>query len=83
MKCQDLLARLSDYVDGDLDRDVYEAFRAHLDGCTPCEVVIDNIRQTITLYRSGQPANLPGELQGHLRRVLRDEWHKHFPGGGT
>ena len=83
MKCKDLLALLSDYVDGDLDRKTYEAFRAHLTHCGPCEVVVDNIRQTITLYKSGQPAELPRELQQELRRTLRAKWEATFPSTKT
>ncbi len=79
MKCRELLAKLSDYLDGDIDRDIYEAFRAHLDNCSPCEIVIDNVRHTITLYKSGKPVELPAELRECLRRLLRDRWEAHFP----
>ena len=79
MKCEEMLAALSDYVDGDLAPDVYEAFREHLTACGPCEVVVDTIRQTITVYRCGRPTELPGDLQDHLRRVLRQRWKAKFP----
>lgn len=79
MQCRELLALLSDYVDDDLDREAYEAFREHLADCNPCEVVVDNIRQTITLYKSGRLVELPVELQRQLRRVLRDRWEAEFP----
>lgn len=74
MKCKELLAALSDYVDGDLDPAVYEAFRAHLGGCNPCEIVVDNVRQTITLFKSGQSVELPPELHQELTNVLRTRW---------
>ncbi len=79
MKCEEMLAALSDYVDGDLAPEVYEAFREHLSACGPCEVVVDTIRQTITVYKSGRPTELPVELQEHLRRVLRERWKMKFP----
>ena len=79
MKCEEFLAALSDYVDGDLDKDVYEAFREHIADCNTCEVVVDNIRHTITLYRCGHPVELSAECQQHLRRALRDRWESLFP----
>ncbi|MBN2475705.1 MAG: zf-HC2 domain-containing protein [Pirellulales bacterium] len=79
MKCEELLAALGDYLDGSLDPEVYESFREHLEGCCPCEVVIDNIRQTITLYKCGQTVELPCELHQHLRHLLRERWEAMFP----
>ena len=69
---------MGDYVDGDLDPAVYEAFRAHLGGCNPCEIVLDNVRQTITLFKCGQAVELPPELHQELLRVLRDRWEAVF-----
>jgi anti-sigma factor RsiW len=82
MKCKDLLAALNEYVDGDLDPGVCEAFEAHLADCNPCEVVVDNIRRTITLYKCGEPVELPRELHEHLCRLLRARWNAVFPAGG-
>jgi len=81
MKCKELLATLGDYVDGDLDPQAYEAFQEHLGDCCPCEIVVDNIRHTITLYKSGQKVELPAELQQELRRVLRNRWEATFSQG--
>jgi anti-sigma factor RsiW len=80
MKCDDLLKALNDYVDGKVDPAVCERFESHLEGCNPCQIVVDNIRQTITLYKAGEPYELPAEFQSELRRSLRDRWKKKFPG---
>ena len=79
MKCKDLLASLGDYLDGELDPRVYEAFREHLSCCGPCEVVIDNLRKTITVFKCGQEVELPPEMHDHLRGVLRKRWEAIFP----
>ena len=79
MQCKELLALLNDYVDGDLAQELEEAFREHLGGCSPCEVVVDNIRHTITVYKAGQPVELPAELRQKLRGVLRERWDAMFP----
>ena len=75
MKCEELLSLLNEYVDGTADPAICEEFERHLAGCNPCQVVIDNIRKTITLYRQGQPYELPVEFRDRLHRVLRERWN--------
>jgi anti-sigma factor RsiW len=79
VKCEELLAALNDYVDGDLDPSVCEAFQEHLEGCNPCQIVVDNIRQTITLYKAGEPYEMPEEFYRRLSGMLRDRWKAKFP----
>jgi anti-sigma factor RsiW len=78
MKCEELLAALNDYVDGTLEPGVCESFEEHLQGCNPCQVVVDNIRGTITLYRAGEPYEMPPEFHDRLRQALREKWRAKF-----
>jgi hypothetical protein len=48
-------------------------------GCNPCQIVVDNIRQTITLYKNGQPVELPAECHERLHAVLRQRWKEKQP----
>ncbi|HEY3318985.1 MAG TPA: zf-HC2 domain-containing protein [Planctomycetota bacterium] len=79
MKCEDLLKALNEYVDGTLDPAVCKAFEGHLAGCNPCQVVVDNIRKTITLYKAGEPYPMPEEFKTSLHNTLRERWQKKFP----
>lgn len=83
MKCEEVLAALSDYVDGEVDPAICRDLREHLEGCTPCEIVIDNIRRTITLYRSGRPVVLPPDLHQQLCAILYRRWNVKFPSAKT
>ena len=74
MKCEELLAALNQYVDGDLEPGLCDALQAHLNGCNPCQIVVDNIRQTIRLYRASEPYELPPALQVQLGQALRQRW---------
>ena len=78
MKCEELLRALSDYVDGDIDPSICEEFEQHLSGCDPCQVVIDNIRQTISLYQGEELYPLPKELQQRLHDFMRQRWREKF-----
>ena len=74
MKCEELLAALNEYVDGTIEPGICDAFEQHLKGCNPCQVVIDNIRKTITLYKDGKPYDLPVEFRQRLHDALRERW---------
>jgi len=74
MNCDELLAMLNEYVDGPVDPGVCAEFEKHLAGCNPCQVVVDNIRQTITLYKDGQPYQLPATFHRKLHTALRQRF---------
>lgn len=81
MTCEELLKTLNEYVDGTLDLSLAECqqFAEHLAGCNPCQVVVDNIRKTITLYRGQQIHELPAAFQDRLHQQLRAKWQEKFP----
>lgn len=74
--CDELLALLNEYVDGGVDIKACKELKAHLAGCNPCRVVVDNIRKTITLYRKDKPCELPVKFQERLHDTLRKKWKK-------
>ena len=79
MKCEELLKMLNEYVDGTVDPAICEEFEKHMEGCNPCQVVVDNIRKTITLYKAGEPYELPLLFRTRLRDALRDRWKDKHP----
>ncbi len=81
MKCEELLAMLNEYVDGTVDPAICDEFEKHMAGCNPCQVVIDNIRKTITLYKEGKPCDLPRDFQHRLHSALRQRWKDIHPRG--
>jgi anti-sigma factor RsiW len=74
MKCAELLATLNEYVDGTVDPAICEEFEKHMAGCNPCQVVVDNIRQTITLYKEGKASTLPVKFRRRLHATLKQRW---------
>jgi len=79
MNCAELLAVLNEYVDGTVDPGLCAEFEQHMAGCNPCQVVVDNIRQTITLYKEGQPYELPIRFRERLHATLRERWKQTHP----
>lgn len=80
MKCEELLSLLNEYVDGTVDPAICSEFERHMAGCNPCQVVVDNIRQTITLYRDGVPCELPLPFRQRLHSSLRECWKQQAVG---
>ncbi len=80
MKCAELLKMLNEYVDGGVDPAVCDEFEKHQAGCNPCQVVVDNIRKTIVLYKQGQPYELPLRFRRQLHESLRTKWKEIHPG---
>ena len=71
--CQEILDRISDYVDGELEAALCAELEAHLTGCRNCRVMVDTIRKTITLYHSQPAAELPSDVEDRLYKVLKIE----------
>jgi anti-sigma factor RsiW len=80
MTCEELLKALNEYVDGTLDLSAADCqqFAAHLADCNPCQVVVDNIRKTIQLYKAGEPYPIPPAFQTRLQDALRKRWQERF-----
>jgi anti-sigma factor RsiW len=70
---------LNDYVDGTIDPAVCAEFDRHMAGCNPCQVVVDNIRRTITLYKNERPYELPVAFRQRLHETLRRKWRETHP----
>jgi predicted anti-sigma-YlaC factor YlaD len=74
MKCEELLTALEEYLDREPDSDRWAALDEHLAVCPPCRLVVDNVRQTIALFRAGEPYRLPSPQHEHLCAALRAQW---------
>lgn len=74
MNCDDLLQQLNAYIDGEIDPAVCENLQKHLADCNPCRIVVDNIRQTISIYKDDQQIDVPLQYKKCLHNALREKW---------
>jgi predicted anti-sigma-YlaC factor YlaD len=76
--CSQLVASLSDYVDGVLDPSLCTMLEQHLQNCQKCRIVVNTLRKTIELYR--EPASsdeLPQDVRARLfLRLNLDDYLK-------
>lgn len=78
MTCDDLLKQMNEYVDGNVAPGVCDELRAHLQDCDTCRVVVDNIRNTITIYKDDKPIDMPESCRAKLHNLLREKWQRKF-----
>ena len=79
MTCEELLKALNDYIDDESTLAICQDFGEHLAACSPCQLVVDNIRKTIQLYQGGEPYPTPPELEARIRAALSEKWKQRFP----
>jgi hypothetical protein len=66
MTCEDLVRRLSDYIDGALDGPLVVEVEQHIATCHGCHLVLDTTQCTILLARAARTTALAEDR----RRVL-------------
>ncbi|HTX78458.1 MAG TPA: anti-sigma factor [Longilinea sp.] len=50
-ECKKLLASLSEYIDGELDPELYRELEKHIEECDDCRIVVNTTQKTIALYQ--------------------------------
>jgi anti-sigma factor (TIGR02949 family) len=65
--CRNLLASLSDYVDGELKDELCAEIEKHMQGCENCRIVVDTLRKTVLLvHENSHQTQLPGDVRQRL-----------------
>ena len=66
--CQDLLANISEYIDGSLREDLCVMLEEHIHSCENCAIVVDTMKKTIELYHemSEEEQDLPEDVRRRL-----------------
>jgi predicted anti-sigma-YlaC factor YlaD len=70
--CQQLLASLGDYVEGEASEQICREIERHIAECENCRVVVDTLNKTIYLYhQSAQSTSVPQGVHGRLMQALK------------
>lgn len=76
--CRDYIKGLSDYLDGEVEPELCAEIEKHIGQCENCRIMVDTLKQTVTLCRDGRSEKLPEALESKLTSLLRDRWNKKF-----
>lgn len=73
MVCREVIRKLSEYLDDELDPTLAADLSRHLERCEDCRIVVDTTRKTIEIYCKTEPAALPDDVRRRLNRVLAEK----------
>ncbi len=69
--CEEILAVLSEYIDGELSEELCEAIQAHNGNCPPCQAFVETYTKTIELIRTQPAEPLPPAVKDELSAALK------------
>ncbi len=73
--CKELMTRLSEYIDGELEENLCREIEKHLAGCENCRILVSTSRKTVELYHRHYrrvQINLPTDTSNRLWQALRN-----------
>jgi anti-sigma factor RsiW len=71
MTCRECAELLLEYLEGELDADVCERIRQHLEFCPPCVTYVETYQVTIKITKQMTCAPLPADVEERLRAALQ------------
>ncbi len=71
MTCREILASISAYLDGELDRTACVAIDRHCQQCASCGALVESLRATIGLCRQAASEPLPDAVRERVRARVR------------
>jgi len=72
LTCREILEKLSEYIDEDLDPSMCDQIEEHMNGCSPCVAFVNTLKKTVKLVNTaGNEVVVPDEVRGKLHDFLR------------
>lgn len=68
--CGHLLGELSAYLDGEAGPQICSEIERHLRDCEDCRVVVDTLRETVSLYHAQPELRLSDDARSRLYAAL-------------
>lgn len=73
LSCREILAKLSEYIDEELDPSICDEIEGHMGDCRPCVNFLETLKKTVKLYNTaGEQVEIPEKVQGDLHQFLRE-----------
>ncbi len=71
LDCRQVLAELSNYLDGEVLPEVKQALEQHLAKCHRCALVYDTTRRTLKIVTESGPFEIPLDFSSRLQARVR------------
>ncbi len=71
LSCEEIFARLSEYLDGELDERESAILEEHMKDCPPCVDFMRSLENTVSLVGEAAPPKMPDELKQAICAAYR------------
>lgn len=75
--CNEVLANISSYLDGELNTTACDAIDQHCLGCASCAALVNGLRETVGLCRQAGTVPLPEDVRQRARESVRRLLDRH------
>ena len=76
LTCKEVLANLSEYIDGEGSEELRQAIESHISWCRRCHVVFDTTGRALKIVLDAEPFEVPlavsARLYTRLEKVLSE-----------
>jgi anti-sigma factor (TIGR02949 family) len=76
LECEEIFARLSEYLDEEVPADVADSISAHISGCEPCVDFLESLRKSVELCNQYRSEVMPSPLPDDIRNQLRQSYER-------
>lgn len=73
LNCASVEEYLSLYLDGELDSGISENISFHVEECTTCSSLIEDLRNILEIAKTLNSASIPSEVSSRLRHALKEQ----------
>lgn len=71
-ECVELLGKMSDYVDKELDDSTQKRLENHFQNCPPCLMVLKSLRKTLEIFKRSDEIPPPENLATELNKKISE-----------
>jgi anti-sigma factor RsiW len=71
-ECRRFFAKLSEYLDGELDEITCGAIKRHAASCIPCEACLETLKRTVEICRNSGEVPVPEAFSRRLKTMMKD-----------
>jgi anti-sigma factor RsiW len=72
IECLKMFARLSEYIDNELDEMTCRDIERHMADCPPCQICLATLNRTVILCQKMKDQPVPQTLSSKLKRLIDD-----------
>lgn len=74
MRCRQVIDKISEYLDGELDPELVLEVERHMEHCEDCRIVVDTTHKTLEIYCHTEPSPLPVAVRERLSEMFAEKF---------